>query len=207
VVAYPILDLTQAPHRKDLHWYWHALEGAAIDCLGTYGLSGERDPAGTGVWVGGKKIAALGLTASRWITMHGLSLNADPDLGAEGSGFGGIVPCGIEGRGVTSVARELRAARAASHVADAHIGLFLKGPAEKRTADVRARLVAALAKSFALNLHEGRPSPGSLEGDGSADNNAALWVAPGEGPGLGTPESDDGHLDDAAWLAKHQRPI
>ena len=75
VVVYPILDLTQ--HRKDLHWYLRQMEGAVIDALATYGVRAHRDDAGTGVWVGDGKIAAVGLSASRWVTMHGLALNVD----------------------------------------------------------------------------------------------------------------------------------
>ena len=56
VVAYPILDLSALPHRKDLHWYWASLEDAVIATLSTFGLDAERDPAGTGVWVGGAKV-------------------------------------------------------------------------------------------------------------------------------------------------------
>ena len=83
-----------------------------IDTLAAYGVDAGRDPGATGVWVGrsasavdgreGRKIAALGVRVSRWITMHGLALNVDPDL----SHFDLIVPCGLVGRPVTSMARE-----------------------------------------------------------------------------------------------------
>lgn len=68
-----------------------------IQVLAKHGLRGERESDHTGVWVGGAKVAAIGLNASRWVTMHGFSLNVDADLAA----FGGIVPCGIHGRPVT----------------------------------------------------------------------------------------------------------
>ena len=207
-MAYPILDLTRAPHHKDLHWYWHTLEGAAIDCLAGLGLSGERDAAGTGVWVGGRKVAALGLTASRWITMHGLSLNADPDLEM---GFGRIVPCGIVGRGVTSVARELRRQRgcevesaglggaaAAGSRGDEDANGAAAAARAAAVADVRRRLVGSLAQAFALELQA--PDLGPAGPDLESDLGS-------EGPGLGTPGCDDAHLSDAAWLAKHQRPV
>lgn len=65
--------------------------------LGRYGLEGERETEHTGVWVGGAKVAAIGLNASRWVTSHGFSVNVNPDLRA----FEAIVPCGIQGRPVT----------------------------------------------------------------------------------------------------------
>lgn len=68
-----------------------------IRVLGRYGLEGERETEHTGVWVGGAKVAAIGLNASRWVTSHGFSVNVNPDLRA----FEAIVPCGIEGRPVT----------------------------------------------------------------------------------------------------------
>ena len=72
--------------------------------LRAYDLEGVRSEAGTGVWVGDNKIAAIGLSASKWVSMHGFSINVDPDLGA----FEHIVPCGIEEKGVTSLSMEMR---------------------------------------------------------------------------------------------------
>ncbi len=68
-----------------------------IQVLGKFGLEGERESEHTGVWVGGAKVAAIGLNASRWVTSHGFALNVNPDLRA----FDAIVPCGIQGRPVT----------------------------------------------------------------------------------------------------------
>ena len=97
LVGYPIFDLTK--HKKDLHWFLRNIEQCVINALGTYGAICSRDDAGTGVWVGDSKIAAIGLSASKWITMHGFSINVHPDL----KFFENIVPCGIENKSVTSL--------------------------------------------------------------------------------------------------------
>lgn len=100
LVAYPILNL--ARHRKDLHWYLRSLEEVVVRMLWDgYGIEAGRKEGLTGVWVGGEKVCALGLKVSRWITMHGLAVNVDVDLGA----FERIVPCGVHGKAVTSLAR------------------------------------------------------------------------------------------------------
>jgi lipoyl(octanoyl) transferase len=97
LVGYPILNLQR--HQPDLHWYLRQLEAVLIEVLGCYGLQGDRIPGLTGVWVEGHKVAAIGVSASRWITMHGFALNVCPDL----SGFRRIVPCGIADRPVGSL--------------------------------------------------------------------------------------------------------
>jgi lipoyl(octanoyl) transferase len=97
LVGYPILNL--AFYRQDLHWYLRQLEAVLIQVLAGYGLEGTRIPGLTGVWVEGRKVAAIGIKVSRWITMHGFALNVCPDLG----GFEPIVPCGIEGTPVGSL--------------------------------------------------------------------------------------------------------
>ena len=99
LVGYPIFDLEY--HKKDLHWFLRGIEQVIIDTLADYTLTAERDDAGTGVWVGDSKIAAIGLSASKWVTMHGFSINVNPDL----NDFQRIVPCGIEGRTVTTLDR------------------------------------------------------------------------------------------------------
>ena len=98
LVGYPILNLQR--HQPDLHWYLRQLESVIIQVLGDYGLVGERIEGLTGVWVEGRKLAAIGIQAKRWITMHGFALNVCPDL----SGFEQIVPCGIGDRAVGSMA-------------------------------------------------------------------------------------------------------
>lgn len=102
LVGYPIVDLK--PDRKDLHGYLRSLEQVLIDALAAMGLTGEQDPAGTGVWVGGAKTAAIGIrVSSGWITSHGFALNANTDLAY----FEAVVPCGIPDRPVTSLSRLL----------------------------------------------------------------------------------------------------
>jgi len=101
LVGYPIFDL--AHHRQDLHWYLRAVEQALIDALGTLGIAAERNPGLTGVWTGGRKIASIGIHVKQWVTFHGFALNVSTDLDF----FDLIVPCGIEGVTMTSVAREL----------------------------------------------------------------------------------------------------
>ncbi|WP_245940105.1 lipoyl(octanoyl) transferase LipB [Stenomitos frigidus] len=97
LVGYPILNLTY--YQKDLHWYLRQLEAVIIQVLAVYGLQGERLPGLTGVWVSDRKVAAIGIKVSRWITMHGLALNICPDL----SGFDRIVPCGLSDKAVGSL--------------------------------------------------------------------------------------------------------
>lgn len=97
LVAYPILDLSS--HGKDLDRYLRRLEEVVIAVLGRLGIRASRLPGYTGVWVAGEKICAIGIKASRWVTMHGLALNVTTDL----SYFGKIIPCGIFERGVTSI--------------------------------------------------------------------------------------------------------
>jgi lipoyl(octanoyl) transferase len=100
LVGYPILGLGED---RDLHRYLRNLEEAIILAIGEWGLRGERVAGRTGVWVGGAKIAAIGVRVTRWITSHGFALNVDCAL----DGFDLIVPCGIADAGVTSMAREL----------------------------------------------------------------------------------------------------
>ncbi|MCF2149035.1 lipoyl(octanoyl) transferase LipB [Desmonostoc muscorum LEGE 12446] len=98
LVGYPILNLQR--YRQDLHWYLRQLEEVIIRVLAVYGLQGERIPAFTGVWLQGRKVAAIGIKVSRWITMHGFALNVCPDM----TGFERIVPCGISDKPVGSLA-------------------------------------------------------------------------------------------------------
>jgi lipoyl(octanoyl) transferase len=94
LVIYPILNLRR--HQMDLHWYLRQLEEVVIRLLADYGLTAERIPGLTGVWLNDKKVAAIGIKVSRWVTMHGLAINVNNDL----SGFEQIVPCGIADRSV-----------------------------------------------------------------------------------------------------------
>mgnify|MGYP003337294799 CR=1 FL=1 len=94
--------------RPDLHWYLRSVEEVIIRTLATYGIKGNRDEINTGVWVGKNKIAAVGVSSTRWITTHGFAINVDPDLGCFHREH--IHPCGIEDldRGVTSIGEILR---------------------------------------------------------------------------------------------------
>jgi lipoate-protein ligase B len=114
VVGYPLLDLRRRTG-GDVHRYLRLLEEALIGVLAEYGLRGEREPAYTGVWCEGAKVAAIGVRISRGITMHGFALNVSPDL----SYFDLIVPCGIPDRAVTSMERLLGHAVSIDEVVDA----------------------------------------------------------------------------------------
>ena len=98
LVGYPILDLNQ--YKRSITWYMRELEQLIIGVLKEYDINAERKKGLTGVWVKGKKIAALGVRISKWVTMHGFSLNINPDL----KYYQGIIPCGIKDYGVTSMA-------------------------------------------------------------------------------------------------------
>jgi lipoate-protein ligase B len=125
LVGYPIIDLKR--HRQDLHWYLRRIEEALINTLADYEIPGERNTSYTGVWTRGKKIASIGVHARDWVTWHGFALNVTTDL----SFFDLIVPCGISGVVMTSVAREL-------------------GAEEVSAQDVRDRVTAKFAEAFDL---------------------------------------------------------
>ncbi|HTJ79684.1 MAG TPA: lipoyl(octanoyl) transferase LipB [Rariglobus sp.] len=102
IVGYPIVSLAA---RKDLHEYLRLLEQVMINTVGTLGLVATRREGKTGIWIGTRKVAAIGVAVRRWVTYHGFALNVNPDL----MHFQGIVPCGIsatEGT-VTSLQAEL----------------------------------------------------------------------------------------------------
>ncbi|WP_439505900.1 lipoyl(octanoyl) transferase LipB [Sediminibacterium sp.] len=107
LVGYPILDLER--FKTDLGWYLRTLEEAIILTMADYGLKGERSAGETGVWLDAhikgkeRKICAMGIKCSRWITMHGFAFNVNTDL----SYFDHIVPCGIQNKKVASLAQEL----------------------------------------------------------------------------------------------------
>lgn len=133
LVAYPIIDLEN--YFTDIHKYLRYLEEAVIITLREYGIESGRINGLTGVWVDFKegapnprKICAMGVKTSRWVTMHGLALNVNTDL----SYFGHIVPCGIDDKAVTSMNKEL--AR------------------DVDMSDVRQKLVAHLADVFEMHI-------------------------------------------------------
>ncbi len=106
IVGYPILDLEN--FFTDIHKYLRFLEEMVILTLNEYGIKAERSPGETGVWLDvgtpfARKICAMGVRASRWVTMHGFALNVNSDLGY----FDNMIPCGIKGKAVTSLNVEL----------------------------------------------------------------------------------------------------
>ncbi len=142
VVGYPILDLEQ--FRTDIGLYLRQLEEVIIRTIAAYGLQGERSPGETGVWLDpqnpgrARKIAALGIRCSRWITMHGFALNVNADL----SYFDHIVPCGIRDKGVSSIQAEL--------------GYAVDIP------EVKERLKIAFAEVLGATLTAGSPANGPV---------------------------------------------
>jgi lipoyl(octanoyl) transferase len=143
LVVYPIVDLNRFGLR--LHGWMRRLEQAVIDTLGGFGLAADRDADATGVWAnrdradGGAKICAMGVRVSRWVTMHGLALNVSPQL----EHFELIVPCGLAGRSVTSLEREL-------------------GPACPSMDAVKSGLVTALDRGLAIEAAGGAGAFGAV---------------------------------------------
>ena len=106
IVGYPIIDLEE--FKPDIRWYMRSLEEVIILTIAHYGLQGVRSKGETGVWLDvgtpfARKICALGVRTSRWVTMHGFALNVNTNLGY----FDHIIPCGIRGKAVTSMEAEL----------------------------------------------------------------------------------------------------
>lgn len=122
IVGYPILDLDR--FFTDIHRYLRQLEEMIIRTCADYGVMGGRVDGRTGVWVGPRggerKVCAMGIRCSRWVTMHGFALNVNTDL----SYFSHIVPCGIPDRGVTSLAEEVGRAVAPLEVKERLVGHF-----------------------------------------------------------------------------------
>ena len=130
LVLYPVLNLQR--HGADLHVYLRELEGVVIDLLDQLGLRGERIDGLTGVWLEGRKLAAIGVGARRWISQHGLALNVEADL----AGFAAVVPCGIR---------------------DRPVGRLVDWRPELTAAALRPLLLQCFARRFGLTLRP--PSP------------------------------------------------
>ncbi len=101
LVVYPIIDLNN--YKKSINWYMRAIEQVTIDSLFKYEIKAERNNNLTGVWVNDEKIAAQGVKISRWVTMHGFSINVNTNLDF----YDNIIPCGIFDKGVTSISEIL----------------------------------------------------------------------------------------------------
>jgi lipoyl(octanoyl) transferase len=136
LVLYPVLNLQR--HGGDLHLYLRGLEQVVIDLLAELGLAAGRLPGLTGVWLEGRKLAAIGVGARRWISQHGLALNVDCSL----EGFAAITPCGI---------------------ADRPVGRLVEWRPELTAETLQPRLVAAFARQFRLRLRPPTP-PETLQG-------------------------------------------
>ncbi|WP_454946991.1 lipoyl(octanoyl) transferase LipB [Capnocytophaga leadbetteri] len=120
IVGYPIIDLEN--FFTDIHKYLRLLEEVIIRTLADYGIKGERSEGETGVWLDvgtpfARKICAMGVRASRWVTMHGFALNVNTDLGY----FDNIIPCGIRGKAVTSLNVELSKEKVDTEEVKTHI--------------------------------------------------------------------------------------
>ncbi|MFQ6538314.1 MULTISPECIES: lipoyl(octanoyl) transferase LipB [Aphanothece] len=125
LVLYPVLNLQR--HGADLHLYLRRLEQVVIDLLAGLDLQGERVAGLTGVWLDGRKLAAIGVGARRWISQHGLALNVEIDL----AGFAAVVPCGI---------------------ADRPVGRLVDASPALTTNALRQPLLETFARHFQLNL-------------------------------------------------------
>lgn len=118
LVIYPIFRI--AEFGRDLHKWMRDLEEAMIRVLQSFGLEGRRFPPHTGVWIGDRKVAAIGIKVRKWVSMHGIALNCENDL----SPFDLIVPCGIENYGVTSLSQAAGRRIAVSEARVASIAAF-----------------------------------------------------------------------------------
>ena len=120
LVGYPILDLRN--YKKSVSWYMRTLEELIIRVLKEYDIKGSRIKGLTGVWVGNKKIAAQGVRISRWVTMHGFSINVCPQL----SYYDGIIPCGIFDYDVTSMEECLNKKLSIKKIKSSVLKIFLE---------------------------------------------------------------------------------
>jgi lipoyl(octanoyl) transferase len=120
LVGYPILNLEK--FKKDIHWYLRALEEAIIQTLALLKISANRIKGLTGVWVNNRKICAIGIKTSRWATMHGFALNVDLPLDY----FDYIIPCGLNDKGITSVAEEIKNKISMDTVNEIFLKIFAK---------------------------------------------------------------------------------
>ena len=133
LVLYPVLNLQR--HGADLHLYLRQLEQVVIDVLAGLDLQGERIDGLTGVWLEGRKLAAIGVGARRWISQHGLALNVDCDL----AGFAPVVPCGL---------------------ADRPVGRLVDWRPQLNAQQLRRPLLDAFASCFGLVLRPSNPQDG-----------------------------------------------
>jgi lipoate-protein ligase B len=168
LVAYPILQLSR--WGSDISRYVRLLEEVGIRAAASFGVTAERQPGNTGVWVDNDKLVAIGVRVSRWVTTHGLALNVAPDL----SYFADIVPCGLYDRGVTSleqllgVAPSIDEARAELTLAFSEVFSLplIHQPAEA----VRSWALPAPPEPTPSSGQLGRPHPLPLSHGGRGDD-------------------------------------
>ena len=137
LVGYPIIDLK--PDRCDVHRYVRDIEEVMIRAAASFGVAAHRAEGLTGAWVGREKLAAIGVRIARWVTSHGFALNVNTDL----QGFDFIVPCGLAGRGVTSLEQQIGRPVEMARVEQAVITAF----AEIFNRECASRLLAGGARS------------------------------------------------------------
>ena len=140
LVGYPIVSLRR--HRQDLHWYLRQVEETLIRTVAKWAIGAERNPGLTGVWTNGRKLASIGVHARDWVTWHGFALNVTTDLRY----FELIVPCGIDGVVMTSMARETGSEIALADVATAAAGamgdVFDLEPEDCARGEIEERIAA-----------------------------------------------------------------
>ena len=160
LVGYPILDLAADGLRRDLHWFLRQLEAALVDALAALGLPAGRRDGYTGVWTadGARKIASIGIHVRQWVTWHGFALNVTTDL----SPFDLIVPCGIPGVVMTSVAMELEArTHGRTQAAVPPPGKAGAAPPRDLMRRTRDAVVAAFVRTFG---YDGAETPEAVPG-------------------------------------------
>jgi lipoyl(octanoyl) transferase len=163
LVGYPILDLRD--HRADLHWYLRTLETALILALGRLGIEAQRRAGLTGVWTGSRKIASIGVHVKQWVTWHGFALNVTTDLAA----FDRIVPCGIPGVVMTSVAREGagRVERSAAALWNEAVDAVIAG--FEQAFALTARAIGTASRKVVEESRRGEPSMATVPLEGAPD--------------------------------------
>jgi lipoyl(octanoyl) transferase len=153
IVGYPILDL--AEHRRDIRWYVEQLEELMIRATANFGLIGHRSDANHGVWIdvpgGEAKLAALGVHLSRWVTSHGFAYNVATDMRY----FDLIVPCGVAGKGATSLERALGRAVAIEEVRERLVEQFASVFARQPLRISRQELDERLRSARTVHEHAG----------------------------------------------------
>ena len=167
LVGYPVLRL--APERRDVHRYVRDLEEVLIRAAAHFGVQAGREPGLTGVWVGPDKLAAIGVRFSRWVTSHGFALNVAADLAP----FRLSRPCGIDGRGVTSLAALTGRAASVDEVA-AVVGHCFAAVFERDLQELRCNATQELAPQNANGVRAAVQAPGTV-GAGADPEPATGW--------------------------------